>query len=122
MGWRKTMGVKKSEYQEQKPQKPQNTPEQAPFATIAPFAPKDLNQTATAAPPPGLSKVRPEHHKEYTKLWYMAWALADYVEGSAPTPDRLKRMPELNLMVERMRTLEQVQGSQGIACTENADH
>nr|WP_320193586.1 hypothetical protein [uncultured Desulfobacter sp.] len=48
---------------------------------------------------------------EYLNLWNRAWALADYVDGGesiAPYAERAARMPELNRMVERMRSIENV--------------
>lgn len=44
---------------------------------------------------------------EYLNLWNRAWELADYVDGNtAPYEERIKKLPKLNLMVERMRELE----------------
>lgn len=61
MGWRENMGVKNPKHKEQKPQKEQKPPEQTPFATIAPFAPKDQKIKTVPAPPPDLFKIQPGH-------------------------------------------------------------
>jgi len=58
-------------------------------------------------PPPDLFKIQPEDISEYTDLWYRAWELADFVDGNtAPYEDRIKKLPELNEMVEHMRIIE----------------
>lgn len=107
MGWRKSMGVKKSKPQEQKPQKPQKASEQIPFASIAPFAPIELKTKTEQAPPPDLSKILPGDGAEYNRLWYQAHALADYVDGdSTPYSERIKKLPELNKLNDRLTELE----------------
>ena len=61
------------------------------------------------APPPDLSRILPEHVSEYTSLWYQAHALADFVDGgekTAPHADRIRKLPELDQMVEKMRSIE----------------
>ncbi|HAR32578.1 MAG TPA: hypothetical protein DCR95_00340 [Desulfobacter sp.] len=60
-------------------------------------------------PPPDLSQIQPGHAQEYITLWYSAWTLADYVDGgdaTAPYPDRVARLPELNQIIKRMRDIE----------------
>lgn len=106
MGWRENMGVKNFKPQEQKPQKEQKPPEQPPFATIAPFATVNPKTKTDPAPPPDLSKIRPEHRSEYTDLWHRACELENYTSGGAPYEDRIKRVSELNELVEKMQVLE----------------
>jgi hypothetical protein len=107
MGWRESMGIKNSNPQEQKPQKPQKPPEQTPFATIAPFALEDQKTKTDQTPPPDLSRIQPEDISEYTDLWSRAHELADYIDGgTAPYEDRIKKLPELEKLVDKMKAIE----------------
>jgi len=111
MGWRENMGILKTKtpsHYSQNTQKEQTKPENSFFANNANNANAIQKIKNTSTPPPDLSKIRPEHTQEYTALWYQAHALADFVDDSSATPyeERAEKLPELNTMVERMRTIE----------------
>eukprot|EP00831_Metopus_contortus_P064570 TRINITY_DN57782_c0_g1_i1.p3 TRINITY_DN57782_c0_g1~~TRINITY_DN57782_c0_g1_i1.p3 ORF type:complete len:123 (-),score=14.18 TRINITY_DN57782_c0_g1_i1:236-604(-) len=60
-------------------------------------------------PPPDLTKIKPGDTQDYMRIWYQAHKLADYVDGgeaTAPYEERIKKLPELNSLLEKMRTME----------------
>ena len=60
--------------------------------------------------PQNRSEQKPDAHGlrfEYEQLWAQAWALADFVEGNtAPHEERMKILPELMVMRDRLAELE----------------
>lgn len=58
-------------------------------------------------PPPDLSRILPQNQKEYRRLWYGAWNLVDFIDSdTASYEDRIKKMPELTQLNDRMRVIE----------------
>ena len=75
------------------------------ISSYNPFVERESKIT-DIAPPPDLSRINPEHRSEYTTLWYQACELEDYTSSDAPYQDRAAKLPELNRLVEKMRSLE----------------
>lgn len=109
MGWRENMGVLKTKTYSHNSQNTQKRKSNSLKKHFEYFGNNEntLSKIKTdPAPPPDLSKIRPEHRSEYTDLWHRACELENYTSGDAPYEDRIKRVPELNELVERMRVLE----------------
>ncbi len=105
MGWRENMGIKNSNPHTQ------NTQKQAGKSIFGYFENNGDRESKikTDTTPPNLSKIHPAHRAEYNQLWNQAHKLADFIDGgdvTAPYENRIKRVPELNELVERMRVLE----------------
>lgn len=63
----------------------------------------EQNQT----PDPDLSKILPGNRSEYADLWSRAHELADYIDGgTAPYEDRIKKLPELENLIDKMKAIE----------------